>query len=131
MRIKPQKGAWILGVLFFIGIILPNFSIAKATSGISITVYDNFGYNQSPPLPFESGRPSVGTTVFSNIDQNFDLNPPFNLYEDFIVKYEGYITSPITGTILFWPWADDGTQFYLNGTLIDPGNWVDKGGRRI
>jgi hypothetical protein len=50
------------------------------------------------------------------------------MYEDFIVKYEGYITAPITGDILFWPQADDGTMFYLDGILIDQGNWVNKGG---
>lgn len=128
MRLRSQKGAWILGVLFLIGIVFPAFSPARATAGISVTVYDNFGYNDAPPLPDVSGRPVVGTTTFSQINQNFDAEPPFNMYEDYIVKYEGYITSPVTGNILFWPWADDGTLFYLDGTLIDPGNWVDKGG---
>jgi uncharacterized membrane protein YgcG len=96
--------------------------------GIDVTVYNNFGYNSSPPLPDVSGRPSVGTTTYANIDQNFDATPPFGLTEDFIVKYEGHITSPVTGDVLFWPWADDGTMFYLDGVLIDNGNWVDKGG---
>lgn len=100
---------------------------ADIQAGISITVYNNFGYNQSPPLPDVSGRPSVGTSTVGNIQQNFDQSPLFGMYEDFIVKYEGYITSPITGNITFLPTADDGTKFYLDGTLID-NNWIDKGG---
>jgi hypothetical protein len=101
---------------------------ASINPGIIATVYNNFGYNDSPPLPSVSGRPIAGTTEFQDINQNFDANPPFGLTEDFIVKYEGHITSPITGNITFWPHADDGTMFYLDGILIDEGNWVDKGG---
>ena len=96
--------------------------------GINVTVYNNFGYNGSPPLPEVSGRPIVGTTEVQTINQNFDQSPIFGMYEDFIVKYEGHITSPVTGNITFWPQADDGTMFYLDGVLIDQGNWRDKGG---
>jgi hypothetical protein len=108
----------------------PSISFATSTSenGILVTFYNNFGYNASPPLPEITGRPVVGSLIYENIDQNFDANPPFGLMEDFIAKYEGYITSPITGNITFWPHADDGTMFYLDGILIDEGNWVDKGG---
>jgi hypothetical protein len=63
----------------------------------------------------------------SHIDQDFDSSPPFGLYEDFLVKYEGYITAPITGDITFLPTADDGNKLFLDGLLIDD-NWRDKGG---
>jgi hypothetical protein len=114
----------------FLCFFAPNVSFATTAddAGINVTVYDNFGYNASPPLPDISGRPIVGTTEFQNINQNFDQSPPFGMYEDFIVKYEGHITSPVTGSITFWPHADDGTMFYLEGVLIDEGNWVNKGG---
>ena len=36
MKLKPQKGAWILGVLFLIGVVFPVFSAAKALDGKSI-----------------------------------------------------------------------------------------------
>lgn len=36
MKLKPQKGAWILGVLFLIGVVFPVFSAAKAIDGKSI-----------------------------------------------------------------------------------------------
>jgi len=126
-----NRGVWLLAPAFALSIASSVFSAspsATAQSGIDVTVYNNFGYNASPPLPEASGRQVTGTTTYANIDQNFDANPPFGLREDFIVKYEGHITSPVTGDILFWPWADDGTMFYLDGVLIDPGNWVDKGG---
>ena len=111
-----------------LGLLSPGDATAEIDNGINVTVYNNFGYNGSPPLPDISGRPIVGTTEFQNINQNFDQSPPFGMYEDFIVKYEGHITSPVTGSIAFWPHADDGTMFYLEGVLIDEGNWVDKGG---
>jgi hypothetical protein len=128
MKIKPRKGSWIFAVLFLVGFIYPSASNALVEQGINVTVYDNFGYNASPPLPDVSGRPAVGVMTVGNINQNFDSSPPFGLIDDFIVKYEGYITAPITGDILFWPQADDGTMFYLDGILIDDGNWVNKGG---
>jgi hypothetical protein len=128
-----RRGSLILAPIFALSVIststgFSSVSQASVEPGIDVTVYNNFGYNASPPLPEVSGRQVTGTTTYANINQNFDAAPPFNLYEDFIVKYEGHITSPITGDILFWPWADDGTMFYLDGVLIDPGNWVDKGG---
>lgn len=113
-----------------IGLLSPS-SVSRANaiteSGITITVYNNFGYNQSPPLPTVSGRPEVGTSTVSRIQQNFDQSPLFGMYEDFIVRYEGFITAPITGNIAFLPTGDDGTKFYLNDSLID-NNWRDKGG---
>lgn len=106
----------------------PIFYVSAADEpGLKATVYNNFGYNGSPPLPEVSGRPSVGEMTVSRVQQNYDQSPPFNLYEDFIVKYEGYITSPVSASIVFLPTADDGTKMFLDGVLIDD-NWVDKGG---
>jgi uncharacterized protein YoaH (UPF0181 family) len=49
------------------------------------------------------------------------------MYEDFIVHYEGFITSPVTGNVRFWPQADDGTKLYINDLLVQ-NDWRDKGG---
>ena len=100
---------------------------AEPQAGLDVTVYNNFGYNGAPPLPEVSGRPVAGTTVFTNVDQDFDQSPPFGLYEDYIVQYTGYITSPVSASIVFLPTADDGTKLILDGVLID-NNWRDKGG---
>ena len=127
MRIKPRRGSWILAVLFAVVFVFPSSSRATTEPGLNVTVYNNFGYNGSPPLPDVSGRPAVGTMTVANIDQDFDSSPPFGLYEDFLVKYEGHITSPITGAISFLPTADDGNKLILDGVLIDD-NWRDKGG---
>ena len=94
--------------------------------GLQVTVYNNFSYNGSPPLPSVSGRPVQCTTTYLNIDQNFG-NSICGLYDDYIVKYEGYITSPTTETITFYPTADDGTKLYIDDVLVDD-NWRDKGG---
>lgn len=95
--------------------------------GLKVTVYNNLGYNNAPPLPYVSGVPSVGEMTVSRVQQNFDQSPPFGMYEDFIVKYEGYVTSPISGTFNFLPQADDGTKLYIDDALIQ-NDWRDKGG---
>ena len=128
MRFTRHKGAWIFWLVATFAWFAPATNVkAEIEPGLAVTVYNNYWYNQSPPLPDVSGRPIVGTTTFTNINQNFDANPPFGLYEDFIVTYEGYITSPITGNITFYPYADDGTKLLIDGILRD-NNWRDKGG---
>ena len=69
----------------------------------------------------------VGQMTVSRVEQNFDQSPLFGMYEDFIVRYEGYITSPVSGTFRFWPQADDGTQLYIDDVLVQ-NDWRDKGG---
>lgn len=111
------------GILLFLGV--PASAVSEP--GILVSVYDNYGFNQSPPLPTETGRPMVGQAVQGLIQNNFDQTPLFGMSEDFIVKYEGHITAPISGDIVFLPSADDGTKLYIDGVLLD-NNWVDKGG---
>lgn len=98
---------------------------ADVNFGVNVTVYNNYGYNASPPIP--PNRPIVGTTVAGNIDHSFDQDPLFQMYEDFVVQYDGFITAPSTGNVEFMAQADDGTKFYLDGVLITD-DWVDKGG---
>jgi len=124
---RRHKGAWMFWVVAMFAWFAPGTVKATPEPGLNVTVYNNFGYNNAPPLPTLSGRPVVGTTTQTDIDHIFDSQPLFNMYEDFIVKYEGYITSPTTATITFYPAADDGTKLYIDGQLID-NNWFDKGG---
>jgi len=49
------------------------------------------------------------------------------MYEDFVVKYEGFITAPCTCDVEFMVQADDGTILYLDGEQITY-DWWDKGG---
>lgn len=65
--------------------------------------------------------------VVPSVNQNFDSQPLFYMYEDFAVKYEGFITAPCTCAIQFMAQADDGTKLYLDGVLIT-NDWRDKGG---
>lgn len=127
MRFRPRRGSWILLVVFLFTVAIPSFSSATQNPGLVVTVYNNVGYNGSPPLPDITGTQEVGTTNVSNVNQNFDSNPLFNMYEDFIVKYEGHITSPISTEVFFLATADDGTKLIIDNQLIDD-NWVDKGG---
>jgi hypothetical protein len=98
---------------------------ADAQLGINVTVYNNYWYNASPPIPGDDRI--VGTLVESNINHNFDQFPLFNMYEDFAVKYEGFITAPCTCPVEFMAQADDGTKLYLDNVLIT-NDWRDKGG---
>lgn len=101
---------------------------AKAVqSGVTVTVYNNYWYNAAPPLPDVSGRPVVGTLIQSQVYNNFDQSPLFNMYEDFIVKYEGFITPQETGELRFYAPADDGVKLYFNDVLVI-NDWYDKGG---
>jgi hypothetical protein len=100
---------------------------ADIEPGVTVTVYNNYWYNAAPPLPDVSGRPVVGTLTQAQILNNFDQTPLFNMYEDFIVKYQGFITAPCSCAVEFMAQADDGTLLYLDGQLIT-NDWRDKGG---
>lgn len=100
---------------------------ADIEPGVTVTVYNNYWYNAAPPLPDVSGRPVVGTLTQAQILNNFDQTPLFNMYEDFIVKYQGFVTAPCSCAVEFMAQADDGTLLYLDGQLIT-NDWRDKGG---
>lgn len=106
-------------------------TLAKADvqNGITMTVYDNMTewneYNSSPPVP--PSTPIVGVTTVSSIDRSFDADPAFGLWDDFVVKFEGSVTSPWSGTVYFMALADDGTILYLNDQMVSY-DWWDKGG---
>ena len=129
VNFRLRRTAWItlpLALLAMLGT-FPGSVRAVDEPGLLATVYNNFGYNGSPPMPEDSGRPAVGQMTVSRVEQDFDQSPPFNLYEDFIVQYEGYVTSPISGTFNFLPQADDGTKLYIDDVLVQD-DWRDKGG---
>ena len=100
-------------------------SEATPNPGVTVTVYNNLGYNNAPPLP--PTTPVVGTTQVVQVDQNFDAEPLFNMYEDFVVRYDSYLTAPCTCDVRFMAQADDGTILYLDDSLITY-DWFDKGG---
>lgn len=110
-----------------LGFYSPNPVKAEVQSGVQVTVYDNYWYNNAPPLPTQSGRPIVGTLVQEQVLNYFDQEPLFYMYEDFIVKYEGFITVPQDTAISFYAPADDGVYFFLNNQMVI-NDWYDKGG---
>jgi hypothetical protein len=128
-KIRFRKNSWLALPAIFLAFAgtLNGAALASQEPGLTVTVYNNFGYNGNPPLPAVSGRPVAGEMTVSRVEQNFDQSPPFGLYEDFIVQYEGYITSPVSGSFRFWPQADDGTQLYINDIRVQ-NDWQDKGG---
>jgi len=102
---------------------------ATTESGLTATVYDNYTgqynqYNNAPPLP--PTTPICLTTVYDSLDVNFDANPVCDIYDDFVVRFDGYITAPVTGTYTFYMHGDDGTKLYFDSQLVES-FWRDTG----
>lgn len=101
---------------------------AEPAPTVTISVYNNYGYNNAPPIPDETRL--AGTTGALDIWHNFDQQPMFNLYEDFAVRFDSNISAPCSCAVVFMAQADDGTRLYINNTLIAD-DWRDKGGGGI
>jgi hypothetical protein len=92
--------------------------------GVQVAVWNNLGFNASPPLP--SAEPT-GELTDTDIWHNFDQQPLFNLYEDFIVRFQSNITTDVDALVRFYAPADDGVQLFINNQQVI-NDWVDKGG---
>jgi hypothetical protein len=133
MRIKFRKGAWILLLTIFAPFIVSTALAdngSNSSNGISVTVYDNNTpnnlYNNAPPLP--PTTPVAGTLTQAQVANNFDAQPLFNLYDDFVVQYQGRISLPAGATeVQFYAPADDGVRMFIDSELIID-DWFDKGG---
>jgi len=92
--------------------------------GVQVAVWNNLGFNASPPLP--STEPT-GELTDTDIWHSFDQQLLFNLYEDFIVRYQSNITTDVDAQVRFYAPADDGVQLFINNQQVI-NDWVDKGG---
>jgi hypothetical protein len=114
--------------LLLIGTSLLFIPQAQANMGLQAYFYDNQTadnlYNDAPPIP--PSTPMVFSIPVATVDQDFDSNPMPGLYEDFVVRYEGYITATESGIADLQCLADDGCIVIIDGvTVIN--EWVDKG----
>jgi hypothetical protein len=108
--VTSRKASYALILIGASVLFLAATSKATPTPGITVTVYNNYWYNNAPPVP--PNRPIVGTIQVAQVDQNFDAEPLFNMYEDFVVRYDSYLTAPCTCDVRFMAQADDGTILY-------------------
>jgi hypothetical protein len=102
---------------------------AENQSGLTMTVYDNYTgqynrYNNAPPIP--PTTPICLTETVSNLYRSFDAYPVCNIYDDFVVKFEGFITAPETGNYTFYMHGDDGTRLYFGEQMVE-NFWRDTG----
>ena len=101
---------------------------AHANMGLQAYYYDNYTpdnlYNGAPPIPPD--MPMVASIPVATVDQDYDLYPLGGLIDDFVVKYEGYLTATESATVDLQCLADDGCIVIIDGvTVID--EWWDKG----
>ena len=101
---------------------------AQANMGLQATFWNNQTednqYNDAPPYPPTTNI--VASIPVATVDQDFDINPVVGLFDDFVVKYEGYITANEAGVANLQCLADDGCIVIINGvTIIN--EWYDKG----
>ena len=101
---------------------------AQANMGLQATFWNNQTednqYNDAPPYPPTTNI--VASIPVATVDQDFDINPVVGLVDDFVVKYEGYITANEAGVANLQCLADDGCIVIINGvTIIN--EWYDKG----
>ena len=70
-------------------------------TGVLVTVYDNWTqwneYNNAPPLPPTTRI--AGIVTQEQVVNNFDAQPLFDLWDDFVVRYEGRLTAPVSGAV--------------------------------
>ena len=96
--------------------------------GLQAHFYDNQTtdnlYNNAPPIPPDT---LVASVPVATVDWNFDEYPLNGIpADDFVVKFEGYITATESGTADLQCLADDGCMVIIDGvTIID--EWYDKG----
>lgn len=121
---RTQRLIRVATSLAFIWLLIANGRVNASADGVQVSVWNNLGFNASPPLPTSEPR---GELTDSDINHNFDQQPLFNLYEDFIVRFQSNITTGVDAQVRFYAPADDGVQLYLSDTLII-NDWVDKGG---
>jgi hypothetical protein len=100
-------------------------TLAKASGDLTVEVYDVLGQNNAPELPDDAVPIYQGTT--DDLAHNFDEEPLGGITEDFIVRYQGVISTPEDSNVLFMAQADDGVRLYINNQLIID-DWFDKGG---
>ncbi|NDI10532.1 MAG: hypothetical protein EBY74_06020, partial [Actinobacteria bacterium] len=117
---------------------------AASGSGLNAYVYHDPTTGGSPPIPgslpssvslsattrtlaqnpwVEMASPwtskLIATTTVANIDYNWGSGNVLgtNKSEDVIIKFEGFITSPTTGSYSFTAEADDGVRLIIDGVL--------------
>lgn len=112
--------------LAFLFLLLANGQASANTNagGVEVSVWNNLGFNASPPLPTTE---PTGELIDADIWHNFDQQPLFNLYEDFIVRFQSNITTDVDALVRFYAPADDGVQLFINDTQVI-NDWIDKGG---
>jgi hypothetical protein len=111
-----------------------NLAIAQsngqpATNSLSAFLYNCWDpyntYNNMPPLG--CGTEPISMGPWSNINFNFGSGGPAGLYDDYQIRWSGYIKSTQHWTPQFRTCGDDGMILIINGNIVR-NDWFDRGG---
>lgn len=102
---------------------------SQGTPGLSAYLYDCWtywnAYNNSPPLG--CGVEPMAMGPWTNINFNFGSGGPAGLYDDYQIRWSGYIKQTQHWTPQFRTCGDDGMLIKINGITV-VSNWWDRGG---
>lgn len=104
---------------------------ADTQQGLAYTVYDNWtgqgnAYNAAPPLP--PTTPVVGSGTVAAINHNWASGAILGtgLWDDVVVRYEGWVTAPAAQTYYLCAYSDDGFILELDDEVVI-NDWYDRG----
>ena len=97
----------------------------KGLTGKFYKDYDASRQFKPDQQPFYTQRfATLNTNWVAQSPSPYDATNTFN--DDFLARFNGYLTAPVSGNYRFCVTADDGQRMYLNGNKILE-NWTDHG----
>jgi hypothetical protein len=124
-----RHGGLIYIPVAILGFFAPTNAKAEVQYGLSVTFWDNYTgqngqFNNAPPIP--PTTPICLETTYFSLVHNFSNTPVCGIYDDFVMRAEGYITAPVSGTYRLYLHGDDGVKLYLDDSIIIDA-WYDSG----
>jgi len=93
----------VVALLPFLFLFFASAAYAEPAAPVTVSVWDyqtlDNLYNSSPDLPVDEPD---GVFTTDQVWQNFDSEPVLNLFDDFVVRYEGTLTTTADAVVRFY-----------------------------